>query len=283
MSGVTIIPNQIARGNIVPPMPRLVLLALASHAGSKETCRVRKSTLVAETGLSRTTVTQALKWLSVNKFVTITGHFSSSGRSSSTYTLNLRVYEDVTVEDSDEDAQEEGVENDTPAVLQPPANSGGVENHTPVVSGGGEAVSRQGEAATRPVIEEEPLKKNPSIPPSPSVTREEAGPPDDTTEQPPPTITEEQAFEMFWQAFPRRERMVVARAAFTAAIKKGADPRRIISGAQGYARQCRQMRREEQYISVPANWLREERWTDEYPAQVAAGGDADWWKSAGDY
>lgn len=76
----------------------------------------------------------------------------------------------------------------------------------------------------------------------------------------------DEAFHLFWETYPKKERQPVALAAFKAAIKKVTDPMEIITGAQGYARKCKRDGTEEQYMKSPTNWLIDEQWKDKYPA-----------------
>jgi len=72
------------------------------------------------------------------------------------------------------------------------------------------------------------------------------------------------AFEMFWQAYPKRSGenpKKPAREKFERAVAKGVDPEDIIAGARRYARQS--IDTEPQYIPMAKTWLNQERWKDE--------------------
>ena len=77
----------------------------------------------------------------------------------------------------------------------------------------------------------------------------------------------DEAFEMFWSAYPKKERRPIALAAFKAAVKKE-HPVTIIRGAMNYARKMERDHKEDQFIAGPSAWLNDERWTDKYPEQV---------------
>lgn len=77
----------------------------------------------------------------------------------------------------------------------------------------------------------------------------------------------DEAFQMFWDAYPKKERRPIALAAFKAAVKK-THPITIIRQAMGYARKMERDHKEDQFIAGPAQWLNDERWTDKYPEPV---------------
>lgn len=77
----------------------------------------------------------------------------------------------------------------------------------------------------------------------------------------------DEAFQMFWDAYPKKERRPIALAAFKAAVKK-THPITIIRQAMGYARKVERDHKEDQFIAGPAQWLNDERWTDKYPEPV---------------
>lgn len=77
---------------------------------------------------------------------------------------------------------------------------------------------------------------------------------------------DEEAFQRFWTAYPKKRNRKVARAAFLAAIKQ-TEPDPVIEGAERYARECSALGTEKRWIADPARWLDDERWTDE-PMQI---------------
>jgi hypothetical protein len=69
-------------------------------------------------------------------------------------------------------------------------------------------------------------------------------------------------FEGFWRAYPRREAKLAAEKTYRAVVQDGlATPEQLEAAAIQYAQAVTD--RQPRYISLPANWLREQRWTDE--------------------
>jgi len=75
----------------------------------------------------------------------------------------------------------------------------------------------------------------------------------------------EQAFEMFWDAYPKKEQRKIAEAAFKWAVTQ-ADAALIIKQAKGFKRKCDEEKTEHNFIPAPHNWLKASRWTDVYPS-----------------
>lgn len=75
----------------------------------------------------------------------------------------------------------------------------------------------------------------------------------------------EQAFEMFWEAYPKKEQRKIAEAAFKWAVTI-ADAALIIKQAKGFKRKCDMEKTEHNFIPAPHNWLKASRWTDVYPS-----------------
>lgn len=74
--------------------------------------------------------------------------------------------------------------------------------------------------------------------------------------------TPEEAFNMFWDAYPKQERRPIAIPAFKAALNK-AQPLDIITGARLYSRQVGELPPSEmQYVPQPHTWLNDERWKE---------------------
>lgn len=71
---------------------------------------------------------------------------------------------------------------------------------------------------------------------------------------------DDQLFERFWQAYPRRTAKGHARKAWRAALKK-VDAESLILKTSQFAKQ--QAGKEPQFIPHPASWLNAERWEDE--------------------
>lgn len=76
----------------------------------------------------------------------------------------------------------------------------------------------------------------------------------------PATLT--QAFEAFWQAYPKKQKRVEALNEFTAAVKNGVAADLIITGAKRFT--MAEGNKDQQYLPFPGNWLRDGRWADEY-------------------
>lgn len=60
-------------------------------------------------------------------------------------------------------------------------------------------------------------------------------------------------FAEFWDAYPRRQDKRAAEKAWKAAVKRSADPDKVIAAAHAYARQ--QVGNERRFIKLPATWL----------------------------
>ncbi|MDD7973200.1 helix-turn-helix domain-containing protein [Roseinatronobacter alkalisoli] len=76
----------------------------------------------------------------------------------------------------------------------------------------------------------------------------------------------EDAFDRFWQNYPRRVSKGAARSAFAAALKK-TDAENLIDGARRYASAT--LDTEPRFIKHAASWLRAEAWLDEPDAAPA--------------
>ncbi|MFF5703454.1 hypothetical protein ACFY7H_13235 [Streptomyces sp. NPDC012794] len=72
-----------------------------------------------------------------------------------------------------------------------------------------------------------------------------------------------EAFGAFWLNYPKKIDRGRAKTEWVAAMHRGADPAQIVDKAQAYARQ--QVDTEPRFIAFAANWLRNERYFDEYP------------------
>ncbi|WHX19804.1 hypothetical protein QFW82_23535 [Streptomyces malaysiensis subsp. malaysiensis] len=70
------------------------------------------------------------------------------------------------------------------------------------------------------------------------------------------------AFDAFWQAYPRKIAKGAARRAWSAALKRGADPTAITAAAARHADHWRRLGTNPQYIPYPATWLNGERYDD---------------------
>jgi hypothetical protein len=68
-------------------------------------------------------------------------------------------------------------------------------------------------------------------------------------------------FERFWRVYPKRKAKDAARKAFTAAVKRGADPEVINAAAQRYA--IERQGQPQRWTKHPATWLNGGCWEDE--------------------
>lgn len=71
-----------------------------------------------------------------------------------------------------------------------------------------------------------------------------------------------EAFGLFWQAYPKKQKKTEALNEFTAAVKSGVAADLIITGAKRFARA--EGAKDQQYLPFPGTWLRDGRWADEY-------------------
>jgi hypothetical protein len=82
-------------------------------------------------------------------------------------------------------------------------------------------------------------------------------------------LTDDPAFDIFWQAYPRREARLDALKAW-GQMQGTAAPSVILEGAKRYAERCRREGRETKYIALPASWLRAGRWDDQEPTVMSS-------------
>lgn len=68
------------------------------------------------------------------------------------------------------------------------------------------------------------------------------------------------AFERFWEAYPKRRGVDLARSFFKKAIEGGADAETIIAGAIKYAKE--REGEDEKFTKFASNWLREKKWEE---------------------
>lgn len=83
--GFAAIPNWVVRDPDIPAQAKIILLVIASHSGKGGATRLRKETIVEETGLSRATVTRYLGWLEEHDLLVREANFNGLGRGSNTY------------------------------------------------------------------------------------------------------------------------------------------------------------------------------------------------------
>jgi hypothetical protein len=86
-------------------------------------------------------------------------------------------------------------------------------------------------------------------------------PSEEPLEEPEELLTLDSAdFAAFYAAYPRRVGRMKAELAFTAAVKKGADPAAIIDGARRYAADPNRV---DQFTAHPTTWLNRGGWEDD--------------------
>jgi len=87
-----------------------------------------------------------------------------------------------------------------------------------------------------------------------------------------PTAAERENFDAFWSVYPRREGKQPALLAYVVAIRSGADPNRILTGAQRYA--AVRQGQDPKLTKMAQGWLNDRRWEDEI-AEPPPGGYRD--------
>lgn len=81
--------------------------------------------------------------------------------------------------------------------------------------------------------------------------------------------TDVEAFDRFWNAYPRKVAKGAARKAFDRLAAKGTDLEAVITGAMAYRDSPIRMQGGTQYTAHPATWLNAERWLDDHAEQPA--------------
>lgn len=135
-----------------------------------------------------------------------------------------------------------------------------------------------------PVAIPEPSPTIPGVLPEPSGSlhpldlgsrNKDLGPRTTTTVTPPARRTErasplsEAAFAEFWSAYPRKVAKGQARAAWTKAVKGGADPAVLTAAAASYRDDPERRRSDPKFTPHPASWLNAQRWLDEPPERTS--------------
>jgi DNA-binding MarR family transcriptional regulator len=70
--------------------------------------------------------------------------------------------------------------------------------------------------------------------------------------------------DRFWSIYPKGEKKAAAERELRARVEAGTSFDEIVAGAERYARFCKAVHREDRYIAFAVNWLREERWRDDF-------------------
>jgi len=89
-----------------PPAAKLVLLAIADRADEEGYCWPKVPTIMAKTGLSKSTVIRNLNWLKSNQYIERGSRFTESGRQTSSWTRLRMVQTELHLEG--------GSDSDTP-------------------------------------------------------------------------------------------------------------------------------------------------------------------------
>jgi hypothetical protein len=87
-----------------------------------------------------------------------------------------------------------------------------------------------------------------------------------------------EAFDQFWDVYPRRQNKKPAFTRWQTAVKRGVNPKEIIEGAERYAEMVRAKGTEPQFIKNPDAWLNAGKWEDELPEVGENGSKYDWSK-----
>lgn len=105
-----------------------------------------------------------------------------------------------------------------------------------------------------------PVQRDVSVPPSGTPTPH----PLERDISPAPSATPDAAapFEEFWRAYPLKVAEGIARLAFAAAVRDGADPARIIAAVPRHRAHWQALGRKPEFIPHAATWLRAESWND---------------------
>ena len=114
--------------------------------------------------------------------------------------------------------------------------------------------------------------KSSSLPPQTDFSLTSEVPQSDAADRQAADVPSDQSFNRFWDAFPKKVSKEATRSVFDRKIADGIDTELMIVGAVNYAVAVRG--KEQRWIKQPENWLREERWTDDY----ATTGDANEYK-----
>lgn len=221
---------------------RLVLLAIADKAYGKAcTAYAGTTMLVQRSNAARSSVVAAVdKLIELGELAVIEGQQGPRGETVYTLPKAKRYSRSVSeggpesgpVQNPDRSENRTGTES----------GPGGSENRTP----GGP------ESGPHNAVETQAPNKDSSSP---------AAQADDPSEQ-----LHLDAFGAFWSNYPKKRDREEAKKAWIAAIKRGADPKRMVDAAQAYAYERRG--KDAQYTKYPTTWLNKGCYDDE-PDQQA--------------
>lgn len=210
--GFSATPNWLYRDSDVSLYALVVYGALASHTGPGGV-RPSQATLAQEARCSERQVRNALAELRDLGVVEIVRRRRGEGKST-TMTNGYVLHPHGYLADDEE-------------AVEVPAHPAGTLRKLPAHSDEATGTQRQ----SIPLIEEEPLKKNP-----------------------------EQMFDEFWFVYPRHVAKAAAKAKFLALSKK-VDPGLIVAGARRFAADPNLPSK--QFVPHPSTWLNQGRWDDE--------------------
>jgi len=207
VEGFAAVPNWLLRDESVSGLALAVYTALASHTGPGG-IHPSQATIARESRLSESSVRRALVELEGLGVVERVRRKSEVGRATNGYVLHPH--------------GRLGADEVPVTVTATP------EVTVTVTGGSGQGVQ------SRPLIEEEPIKKNPAI------------------------VFD--AFDDFWSVYPRHVAKAAARKAFAKAVKSaGADA--VMAGARRFAADPNLP--EAQFVPHPSTWLNQGRWEDD--------------------
>lgn len=216
----------------VPAPERFTLLALADRADEDGRCWPSIRTLSLKCRMGASTIRRHLVTLQECGVLTVDHRFNSS----SMYTISLGKLREL-------------VDPATPSQSDTPSQSG------------------RGSQSDTPSQSDKPPPPNLGGPPSQSEHLYTSDPSVDPSELPlAPLAAPVDRFAEFYAAYPRRKDRRKAEQAWRAALKRKADPDRIIAAAKAYAQSAGDV----QYLKYPATWLNAEAYDDEpEPARLS--------------
>jgi len=78
------------------------------------------------------------------------------------------------------------------------------------------------------------------------------------------TLEQQPLFERFWAEYPRHEKRAEAVEAWMGFVSTLADQEHVIKAASQYAEACSRRCTAKNYIALPASWIHDARWDDDY-------------------
>lgn len=255
---------------------RHVLQVLAEHArpdGSNSHPSVLR--VQYRTGYDRTTVQRALRRLETGSLIARDG--TTEGRTRWKLAMHLR----RPASDWTDLEREEDDFRAAAAERKRRSRSKGVTHSTPVTVTDGEGVTvTDAESVTVDVTDSTPSRHALKVrssrterrpnhqQPSDNQLLKDSSSPTAQTDEPTEQLHLE-AFGAFWLAYPKKRAREEAKKAWIAALKRGANPQRIVDAATAYARE--RAGQDPKYTKYPATWLNKGCYDDEPDPQPAPG------------